>query len=87
MKIKWRCNACGDTENCEIPCELEVQLLRDEPTCCPYNGEEAEWSLNEPQKPTRRSTKAFSANDYKLGTPPENPTFPQAEELREEGGE
>ncbi len=65
--LKWRCDACGEAENCDIHCVIEIWAS--EPTVCPVSGDEADWyQVKEPTaKPTRRSSKAFSAADYKLG--------------------
>lgn len=39
--LKWKCDACGEAENCEASCEIEVWA--GEPTACPISGDEAEW--------------------------------------------
>lgn len=41
--LKWRCDACGDAENCVASCTVEV--FAGEPECCPINGEDAEWYI------------------------------------------
>jgi len=38
---KWRCDDCGEAENCAAGCTME--LWAGEPTICPISGEECEW--------------------------------------------
>lgn len=38
----WKCFACGDAENCDIHCTLEIEV--GEPETCPVSGDECEWT-------------------------------------------
>ena len=42
-KEVWICSTCGEAENTDAKCVLEV--FAGEPENCPINGEEADWSL------------------------------------------
>lgn len=39
--LKWKCDACGEAENCEASCKME--LYAGEPTVCPISGDDCEW--------------------------------------------
>lgn len=39
---KWKCAACGEAENCNFTCHLEVPDGTI-PECCPLAPDEAEW--------------------------------------------
>jgi hypothetical protein len=38
---KWRCDACGEAENTDIKCVLDIDI--GEPQFCPISNDEAEW--------------------------------------------
>jgi len=38
---KWKCDACGEAENCDASCVVETWA--GEPEFCPISGDEAEW--------------------------------------------
>ena len=40
---KWKCYACGEAENCDVSCTIEMRA--GEPECCPLTGEDCEWTL------------------------------------------
>ncbi len=42
---KWQCDACGEAENCEASCVIEVWA--GEPVCCPSTSDDCEWYLVE----------------------------------------
>lgn len=46
---KFRCYACGDAENTDAHCDIEV--FAGEPTQCPITGEGAEWNTRVEQPP------------------------------------
>lgn len=39
--LKWRCDGCGEAENCDLHCIVE--LWAGEPAVCPISGDEVEW--------------------------------------------
>lgn len=45
-KIKVKCQACGEAENCFIYCVLEIDNIYEiDKLCCPVTGEECEWEV------------------------------------------
>jgi hypothetical protein len=40
---KWQCDACGEAEDCEASCIVEVWA--GEPACCPMSSDDCEWYL------------------------------------------
>lgn len=49
---RYRCDACGDAANCDIHCEVVVEI--GEPTICPLTGDTCEWYevKNDPRNQT-----------------------------------
>ena len=41
---KWKCDACGEAESTDVCCVVEM-WTKEEPECCPMNGDECEWYL------------------------------------------
>ncbi len=41
MKKTWRCDACGEAENCDVSCTVIVNVGK--PEFCPITGDETEW--------------------------------------------
>ncbi len=39
--LKWQCDACGEAENCDASCVVEVYAC--EPEICPISGDDCEW--------------------------------------------
>ena len=45
---KYRCDACGEAENCDIKCVIEIDV--GEPEFCPISNDEADWyEVKEPK--------------------------------------
>ena len=38
---EWKCDACGEAENCDISCTVKTAM--GEPEYCPFSGDECEW--------------------------------------------
>ena len=41
-RSKWRCDACGEAENCDAACVVTT-AFNVEPGACPVTGDECEW--------------------------------------------
>jgi len=44
IRIKLRCDACGEAEHCDTYCELTTENITDvDDILCPLTGDETEW--------------------------------------------